>query len=317
MLEVVTALAAEERTRVLSLILGLGKLCKEAQGTPNSKCCSFSKRAAHSQSAAHSQRTASVQAQCSRRRYNTILSLMIIADQDVAVTPGFGKKSGMEMQKVNIEENRCFIPRGLRLPGPYKTQPQQPTQVLILKIKARDEAGYSVKGLYSNGIRRKKGDVEGKRCKKILIGKGKATISEEIHQRSLKCDDKMLNMEWEVETLIKSIHVVKRHVDEKKTSVEAKNKDCFEEMVYVQDYEGFISRCSNRLCTMLRLKEDEEKLGDHWPIHDPKTKWKFMKPVLGERVKGPDQLKRCLTFYALANGLKPFYESNDGKEAMC
>ncbi|GKG24985.1 hypothetical protein Tco_0395613, partial [Tanacetum coccineum] len=26
--------------------------------------------------------------------------------------------------------------------------------------------------------------------------------------------------------------------------------------------------------------EDEDKLGDHWPTHDPKTKWKFMKPVL-------------------------------------
>ncbi|GJW35893.1 hypothetical protein Tco_0058813, partial [Tanacetum coccineum] len=57
--------------------------------------------------------------------------------------------------------------------------------------------------------------------------------------------------------------------------------------------------------------------GDHWPIHDPKTKWKFMKPVLGEGVEGRDQLKRCLTFYALANGLKLFYEINDGKEAMC
>nr|GEV61976.1 hypothetical protein [Tanacetum cinerariifolium] len=29
--------------------------------------------------------------------------------------------------------------------------------------------------------------------------------------------------------------------------------------------------------------EDEDKLGDHWPTHDPKTKWKFMKPVLRER----------------------------------
>ena len=59
--------------------------------------------------------------------------------------------------------------------------------------------------------------------------------------------------------------------------------------------------------------EDEDKLGDYWQIHDPKTKWKFMKPVLGERFEGPDQLKKCLTFYALANGLKLFYEINDGK----
>ncbi|GKD95397.1 hypothetical protein Tco_1375234 [Tanacetum coccineum] len=29
--------------------------------------------------------------------------------------------------------------------------------------------------------------------------------------------------------------------------------------------------------------EDHDKLGDHWPIHNPNTKWKFMRPVLGER----------------------------------
>lgn len=54
-------------------------------------------------------------------------------------------------------------------------------------------------------------------------------------------------------------------------------------------------------------KEDEDKLGDQWPIHDPSVKWKFMKPLLGERYESPDQLKRALAFYALANGYKLYY----------
>ncbi|GKD47350.1 lysosomal Pro-X carboxypeptidase [Tanacetum coccineum] len=29
--------------------------------------------------------------------------------------------------------------------------------------------------------------------------------------------------------------------------------------------------------------EDDDVLGDHLPIHDPKTKWKYMHPVIGER----------------------------------
>ena len=45
-------------------------------------------------------------------------------------------------------------------------------------------------------------------------------------------------------------------------------------------------------------------LGDHWPIHDPTRKWKFMRPQLGERYEGPEQLKRALAYYALANGYK-------------
>ncbi|GKB65791.1 hypothetical protein Tco_0927203, partial [Tanacetum coccineum] len=31
--------------------------------------------------------------------------------------------------------------------------------------------------------------------------------------------------------------------------------------------------------------EDHDKLGDHWPIHNPNTKWKFMRPVLGESLR--------------------------------
>ena len=62
--------------------------------------------------------------------------------------------------------------------------------------------------------------------------------------------------------------------------------------------------------------EDQDKLGDHWPIHNPNTKWKFMRPVLGERFEGVEQLKRCVTFYALANGLKLYYERNESKRLV-
>ncbi|GJS79484.1 gag-pol polyprotein [Tanacetum coccineum] len=62
--------------------------------------------------------------------------------------------------------------------------------------------------------------------------------------------------------------------------------------------------------------EDHDKLGDHWPIHNPNTKWKFMRPVLGERFEGVEQLKRCVTFYALANGLKLYYERNEGRRLV-
>ncbi|GJV58537.1 hypothetical protein Tco_1459542 [Tanacetum coccineum] len=56
------------------------------------------------------------------------------------------------------------------------------------------------------------------------------------------------------------------------------------------------------------LAEDHDHVGDQFPIHDPSIKWKLMKPVLGERYESPDQLKRALAFYALANGYKLYYD---------
>ncbi|GJS62952.1 hypothetical protein Tco_0677516 [Tanacetum coccineum] len=52
---------------------------------------------------------------------------------------------------------------------------------------------------------------------------------------------------------------------------------------------------------------DKDNLGDHWPIHDPTIKWKLMTPVLDEKYESPEQLKRALAFYALANGYKKKY----------
>ena len=63
-------------------------------------------------------------------------------------------------------------------------------------------------------------------------------------------------------------------------------------------------------------KDDEDKLGDHWPIHDPNIKWKSMRPQLGERYEDPDQLKRALAFYALAHGYKLYYVVNNPKRLL-
>nr|GEW79014.1 hypothetical protein [Tanacetum cinerariifolium] len=74
--------------------------------------------------------------------------------------------------------------------------------------------------------------------------------------------------------------------------------------------------------------DDQDMIGDQWPVHDPNIKWKFMKPRLGERFEDPQQLKRALAFYALANGYKLYYEvksprrlvakcSKDNQEKKC
>ncbi|GKB80362.1 reverse transcriptase domain-containing protein, partial [Tanacetum coccineum] len=62
--------------------------------------------------------------------------------------------------------------------------------------------------------------------------------------------------------------------------------------------------------------DDQDKLGDHWPIHDPKIKWKHIRPHLGERYEGPEQLKSVLTYYALANGYKLYFEVNNPRRLV-
>ncbi|GKD35628.1 hypothetical protein Tco_1251137, partial [Tanacetum coccineum] len=61
---------------------------------------------------------------------------------------------------------------------------------------------------------------------------------------------------------------------------------------------------------------DEDNLGDQWPIHDPTIKWKLMRHVLGEKYESPEQLKRALVFYALANGYKLYYEVNNPRRLL-
>ncbi|GJT78122.1 transposase, MuDR, plant [Tanacetum coccineum] len=61
---------------------------------------------------------------------------------------------------------------------------------------------------------------------------------------------------------------------------------------------------------------DEDNLGDKWPIYDPTIKWKLMRPVLGEKYESPEQLKRALVFYALANGYKLYCEVNNPRRLL-
>ncbi|GJW35290.1 transposase, MuDR, plant [Tanacetum coccineum] len=61
---------------------------------------------------------------------------------------------------------------------------------------------------------------------------------------------------------------------------------------------------------------DKDNIGDKFPIHDPTVKWKLMRPVLGEKYESPDQLKRALAFYALANGYKLYYEVNNPRRLL-
>ncbi|GJV92543.1 reverse transcriptase domain-containing protein [Tanacetum coccineum] len=62
--------------------------------------------------------------------------------------------------------------------------------------------------------------------------------------------------------------------------------------------------------------DDQDMIGDHWPIHDLNIKWKFMRPRLGERFEDPKQLKGALAFYALANGYKLYYEVNNPRRLV-
>nr|XP_043616053.1 uncharacterized protein LOC122587969 [Erigeron canadensis] len=45
-----------------------------------------------------------------------------------------------------------------------------------------------------------------------------------------------------------------------------------------------------------------------FPIHEPQIHWRQKAPKVGKRYEGPDQLKECLSYYALANGYSLWYE---------
>ncbi|GJU45628.1 pentatricopeptide repeat-containing protein [Tanacetum coccineum] len=51
---------------------------------------------------------------------------------------------------------------------------------------------------------------------------------------------------------------------------------------------------------------------EKYPIHDVDTHWRMRKPKVGEKFDDVDQLKECLTYYALANGFSLwFYRSSN------
>lgn len=93
-------------------------------------------------------------------------------------------------------------------------------------------------------------------------------------------------------------------------------KPIFDETFLIKIYEGL----QRELYVEYKIskKADDkfkDRLGD-CPVHDLNTKWRLMRPHLGEKFEGPDQLKRCLVFYALANGLKLYYKLNDYRRLL-
>ncbi|KAJ9535262.1 hypothetical protein OSB04_un001638 [Centaurea solstitialis] len=56
--------------------------------------------------------------------------------------------------------------------------------------------------------------------------------------------------------------------------------------------------------------------GDKYPIHDPSTHWKVKKPMVGERYESPKQFKKCITYYALANGYSIWFDVCSKKKTI-
>ncbi|XP_023763965.1 uncharacterized protein LOC111912463 [Lactuca sativa] len=77
----------------------------------------------------------------------------------------------------------------------------------------------------------------------------------------------------------------------------------------VIEHESFLNELSMSLQkqTHNNIKND----GVKYPRHNPRIYWKLMKPILGERYESPQQLKECITNYAVANGYQIWFERND------
>ena len=59
------------------------------------------------------------------------------------------------------------------------------------------------------------------------------------------------------------------------------------------------------------FREHDDIVGDNLPVHNPNIKWHKMHPVIGEKYESPQQLKRALIFYAIANGYRLYFARND------
>lgn len=67
------------------------------------------------------------------------------------------------------------------------------------------------------------------------------------------------------------------------------------------------------------LEDEADEGGSQYGLHDPKTHWKKMKPHFAERFANKDELRFCLTNYAVANGypIKVVKSANDRLQAKC
>nr|GEW23484.1 hypothetical protein [Tanacetum cinerariifolium] len=80
----------------------------------------------------------------------------------------------------------------------------------------------------------------------------------------------------------------------------------------------------NELLTRLKTTDEDEKTEDpfisvekhveRYPMYDETTHWRLRKPNVGEKCVTVDQFKKCLTYYALANGFSLWYDTSCGKK---
>ncbi|KAJ9562064.1 hypothetical protein OSB04_007224 [Centaurea solstitialis] len=64
------------------------------------------------------------------------------------------------------------------------------------------------------------------------------------------------------------------------------------------------------------VDDDNNDVENAYHVHDPKQKWKLMKPSLGEKYENPTQLKFCVTNYAIANGYQLRFDKCDSKRVV-
>nr|GEU60944.1 ribonuclease H-like domain-containing protein [Tanacetum cinerariifolium] len=59
-----------------------------------------------------------------------------------------------------------------------------------------------------------------------------------------------------------------------------------------------------------------EKHVERYPMYDETIYWRLRKPNVGEKYVTVDQFKKCLTYYALANGFSLWYETSSEKKVV-
>ncbi|CAI9296335.1 unnamed protein product [Lactuca saligna] len=60
----------------------------------------------------------------------------------------------------------------------------------------------------------------------------------------------------------------------------------------------------------------DQQIGDQCFVHNPRIPWNMMEPHLGEKYEIPEQLKLCLTNYAVANGYQLRFPKCDSSRIL-
>ncbi|KVI00853.1 Cellulose synthase, partial [Cynara cardunculus var. scolymus] len=93
--------------------------------------------------------------------------------------------------------------------------------------------------------------------------------------------------------------VTQEYIGEEQYNVREEDLMAFEYEKFLNGLNGELKR-DNIVETNINNDDAEHDLaqeGGKYPMHNPKTHWKIMKPILGERYERPTQLKECITTY--------------------